>query len=65
MLIMLLSLAIVAISVGYASLLARTRAYDRALTAELAAQPRPTTQGYSSVATEEGGKIGLWVYRML
>lgn len=54
------SLAIVAISVAYAALLAYNRNYERALAAELAAQPRPpTVNSYSAVATDESGKVGV------
>jgi hypothetical protein len=55
-----LSFAIIAISVGYAALLAHSRKYERGLAAELAAQPRPpTVASYSAVPTDESGKLGV------
>ncbi|RSH78740.1 uncharacterized protein EHS24_001639 [Apiotrichum porosum] len=52
--------AIIAISVGYAALLAHSRKYERGLAAELAAQPRPpTVASYSAVPTDESGKLGV------
>lgn len=52
------SLAIVAISVGYAALLAHTRAYERRVAAALAAQANagtPSTSSYAAVDTTPRG----------